>query len=199
LPKISLWILTLGWKPGAIIWIPFGDGKGLEIVFSLAAFKVIEEAAGAVFDEVGDEFEAIVSAIVGVGDFAVVMLGAVVGKTMDAAFLFFAFGEGNDVGVVLVVHGEDEIEGFEIVEAELAGVAGDLVIAFPDGVGHTGVRFVAGVVAEGSCGVANDFLGEAGFPDEMAEDVFASRGAADVAHADEEDVGAFHGEELEVR
>ena len=55
------------------------------------------------------------------------------------------------------------------------------------------------MVAERSGGVANNFLGEAGFFDEMAEDIFASGRAANIAHADEEDVGNFHKEELEVR
>ena len=94
---------------------------------------MIEEAAGAVFDEVGSKFEAIVSAVVGVGDFAEVVFGTVVGEAMDEGFLFLAFGKGDDVGVVLVVHGENEIEGFEIVEDELSGVAGDLIIAFLNG------------------------------------------------------------------
>jgi len=94
---------------------------------------VVEEAGGAVFDEVGDEFEAGIAAVVGVGDFGVVVVGAEVGEFAYFGAFFFGFGEFDDVGVIFVIHGEDEVEEFEVAEAELTGGSGDFVAAFAEG------------------------------------------------------------------
>ncbi len=100
---------------------------------------VSKKSLGAVFDEVGDEFEAGIAAVVGVGDFVVVVLCAEVGELSYFGAVLIAFGEFDDVGVIFVIHGEDEVEDFEVAEAELSGGAGDLVAAFFDGFGHAGI------------------------------------------------------------
>ena len=154
--------------------------------------EVGEESSGAVLDEVSNELEAFTAAVVGVGDFGVIVLAAEIGEALDAGLLFISLGEFYDVGVVLIVHGEDEVEGLEVIQAELPGVAADLVAALADGAGHAGVRGFAAVEADGARGVDLDAAGESGFFHDVAKDVFSGGGAADVSHADKEDVGLFH-------
>lgn len=152
-----------------------------------------EQSGRAIFDEVGDEFEAGIAAVVGVGDFVMLVGSAEVGELTYFGAVLIGLGELDNVGVVFIIHGENEVEYFEVAEAELPGGAGDFVAPTANGFGHAGVGCLAGVEADGSGGVAVDFPGEAGFLDEMAEDIFSCGRAADIAHTNEDEIiAAFH-------
>lgn len=122
-----------------------------------------------------------------------VVCGAEVGEFSYFGAVFVGLGEFEDVFVVFIIHGEDEVEDFEVAEAELAGGAGDLVAAVADRFGHAGVGSFAGVEADGAGGIAVDLLGEASLFDEVAEDIFSGGRAANVAHTNEDEIiAAFH-------
>ncbi len=121
------------------------------------------------------------------------VVAAKVGELTDSCAVDVGFGELEDVVVVFVVHGEDEIESLKIMEAKLSGIAGDLVTAPSEGFGHAGIRLLSRVKADGAGGVALDSVGKPCFFDDMAEDVVARRGSADVAHTNENEIIAvFH-------
>lgn len=78
-----------------------------------------KEPGGTIFDQIGDEFESFITAVVGIGDLVVAVLAAEVGEFMDTGAMVVGFGELHDVGVILIVHRQDEIEDFKISHAEL--------------------------------------------------------------------------------
>ena len=141
-----------------------------------------------VFEEADDVGEAVGATVVGVGDFAVGVVLDVAAHGHDAGVVFAAAGEGEDVAEVGVVHGDDEVEGFEVASGELAAEVASPGVAFMfEGGEHAAVGFVADVIVGGGGGVGLDFLFESGFADEAVEDDFRGGRAADVAEADEED------------
>lgn len=163
-------------------------------------FELGEDLGAAVFEEVEDVFEALGAAVVGVGDLCIRMFGTVVAELLYL-MLVGAAGEGDEVGVVFVVHSEDEVEDVEVGGGDLAGGAGHGESAFAAGGGHALVGGVTGVVADGASGIDGDLIGEAFLFEEVSHDIFAGGGAADVSHADEEDggdVGLGHGEKLKI-
>jgi len=153
-----------------------------------------EEVFAAVFKEVEDVFEAFGTAIVGVGDFGVRVIGAELAEEADFLFVESLGIEGAKVMEVLMVHDEGEIEGLQVGGMDLAGAAGERGVAKGGSGGHALVGEFAGVPTGGAGRVDEDLIGEIGVGDEFAHDAFSGWGAADVAEADEEEAeGSGHG------
>lgn len=106
-----------------------------------------QNASAAIEHEVGDEFESFRAAVVGVGDFVVVVLAAKVSELADALFIGLVARLAKDVMVIFVVHGDDEIEVVEVVDIKLSCAARDWDTTIFQGRGHAAVWFVADVVA----------------------------------------------------
>ena len=83
-----------------------------------------EEVFAAVFEEVEDVFEAFGTAVVGVGDFGVWVIGAELAEEADFLFVESLGIEGAKVMEVLTVHDEGEIERLQVGGMDLAGAAG---------------------------------------------------------------------------
>lgn len=116
--------------------------------------------------------EALGAAVVGVGDFGIRMLDAVVAEAFDFVAVHIV-GDAFEIGEVFVVHGEDEIEFIEVLGGDLASGAGHGEAAFAPGGAHTRVGRVAGVVSDGAGGVAEDFVAQTGVIEQLFHDVFA--------------------------
>jgi len=70
-----------------------------------------------VFQEVQDEFEALLASVVGVGDFVVIgEVFTVVAKGFDFVVMGGVLGEVLEVAEVGIVHGEDAVKGVEVFE-----------------------------------------------------------------------------------
>lgn len=157
-------------------------------------FKIIEEAPGTVLDEIGDQFETIFAPAVGIRDFGMGVMAAVVGEAADFRLLLRVGCQGFDVGPVFLIHGDDEVEMIKVGSLQAAGCSGHGIAASAQDSGHGGVGAFSALPVDGAGGVTGELFGEVGPGDEMAEDIFAGRRAADVAKANEEDfVRAFHG------
>lgn len=145
-----------------------------------------EEVFASVFHEVEDVFEAFGAAVVGIGDFGVRVVGAELAEEADFLFVESPGVEGMEVMEVLAVHDEGEIEGLQVGGVDLAGAAGEGVMAVGGGGGHALIGEFAGVPTGRAGGVDKDLVGETGGSDEFAHDAFSGWGAADVAEADKQ-------------
>ena len=96
--------------------------------------------------------------------------------------------EFGDVVVVVVIHGEDEIEVEKILSGELARstIGRDITIA--QRLTHSAIRALAGVPVERASGVDVNLFTESGLLDLMAEDVFSGGRPADISETDKKDV-----------
>ncbi len=138
--------------------------------------------------------EAALAAVVGVWHTEVVVFLAETHEGADLAMERFAVIEALDIGEVRLVHGDDEVEIFQILGLDLASLAGDGVTLSNERLRHPRVWTRAGVVGDGARRVDDEFRAAACFGDLLAKDDFCRRRATDVAKADEEDaVGSGHG------
>lgn len=139
--------------------------------------------------------EALGAAVVGVGDLGRFVLAAEVGEQPDFFAVVLFEVEVADVGEVLAVGAEDQVEAFEVGGLDLPRATGDRVAAAAQGFRHAWIGRIAGVEADGAGGIDLE-LGEAAcVGDELAEDDLGGGGAADVSHADEQDAGGHGGRE----
>lgn len=126
-------------------------GEGREDELDLP--EVFEDAVAAVEHDVGDEFEAVLSAVVRIGDFGVGEVGAKGHERLDFGAVGIVAGEAEDVAAVVFVHGKDEVEVVKVRLGKLAGRAGDADVAVAQGGRHAGIRAFADVVASGASGI----------------------------------------------
>ena len=115
-----------------------------------------DDPSGTVFDEIRDEFESFVSSIVWIGNFCFIVLGAEVSEAADSLTLIVGACLGDDIAIVVIVHGENEIESVKIVRRKLTGTTSDLVTAMAHRFGHPGIGALPNVIASSSGRVASD-------------------------------------------
>lgn len=115
-----------------------------------------DDPRGAVLDEIGDEFESFVTSIVGVGNFCFLVLGAEVSEAVDSLTLIVGACLGDDIAIVVIVHGENEIESVKIGRNKLTGTTSDLVAAIAHCFGHARIGALPNVIASSSSGVASN-------------------------------------------
>lgn len=90
-------------------------------------FDGFEHAGACVFDQVGDFFKSLATAVVGVGNVVGLVLTTVVGEQLDLRVVGAAGVEAADVVEVFLVGDEDQVEVIEVGDFDLAGVAADSV------------------------------------------------------------------------
>jgi len=154
---------------------------------------VSEKSLGAIFDQVGHQFESFITSVVGIRHFVVAVTRTELGEFPDFLPVPVGLGQLEHVGVVFVIHGQDEIEVMEVADVELSGRSGHLIASLFQGSRHPGVRFLPDVKPDRACRIALDRAGELFVFQEMPEDVLPGRRATDVPHADKEDLDGRHG------
>ena len=149
---------------------------------------MVKDAMAPVLDEVGDQFKARCAPVVGIRDFVMFMVPAEIGEGADFCPGGGIGSEGEDLPAVEVVHGQDEIEAFEIPGHDLPGCARDPYPTSFESFPHTLVRRIARVGIDRASGVAAN--AGIGFiqGEEGTEHVFSRGRAADVSPADKEDM-----------
>ena len=88
-----------------------------------------------------------------------------------------------DMLQVFLVHGNDEIEIFQILLNDAACFSADGVALAAQGFAHSGVRGISLMVADGPCGIDDEVTIPACIRHLLPENNLRSRGAADVSHA----------------
>jgi len=95
---------------------------------------------------------------------------------------------------IFFVHEENVIIVFEVsLRQPLGALAGKLDIVLGQLGLSSRMRRLVDMPVAGGCGGDVEVLGEALFGDEVFKDTFGHGGAADIAHANEEDGDFFHG------
>src|SRR5215203_1024528 len=154
---------------------------------------VLQEALRGLLHEVEDVLEAIGAAVVGIGH---CRLRGVRSEIEEWPHHGATPAKSSNRPVVLLVHREDVIEVLAILRLDAACPLGAYVHA-TEGGGAQGpvIGRGADVPSAGSCGVNGDLALQALPPKYVLEYALSKRGAADVAHADEE--YAYHDQILE--
>lgn len=111
------------------------------------------------------------------------MVGEEIGHEPDFLLMLLGGGDAAEVGKVLLVHAEDEIESVEVEGGDLAGAVGEIVAVAAAASPHSGIGEAADVPRADGGGVDLDI--EIGIEGELADDTVGGRGAADVSEADE--------------
>ncbi len=111
-----------------------------------------------------------------------------VGEHFHLVHEFSAGVEGANVVQILRVHDDDEVELGEVSHTNLARFAIEIVAAFGSVFAHSVVGRLACMPAARARRVDVDLLSEAGIRYDPFHDAFRSGRAADIAHADEEEV-----------
>ena len=88
-----------------------------------------------------------------------------------------------DVLHVCLIHGDDEIEFFQILLHDAACFSADGVALAAQGLAHSGVRGISLMVADGTCGIDDEVVIPACIRHLLPENNLCCRGAADVSHA----------------
>lgn len=115
-----------------------------------------EESAAGIPQQVNDVIEAFGAPIVGIGDFPIAVMLAKVAHHFDFVVILPLGVEAEDVPVVVLIHGQDQVKGGEVGGGELAGGSHEGDALALGGGGHATIGGVAHMVAGGSGGVAGD-------------------------------------------
>jgi len=91
----------------------------------------------------------------------------------------------EDVFEVLLIHGDNQIEAIEVLAANLSRSTLQIVAALRRVLSHPAVGGVAFVVADRSCRINKDLILQGLLVQQILEDSFAGRRAADVPQANE--------------
>lgn len=136
-----------------------------------------KHALAAVHQQVGDKLEALLAAVIGIGNIrdAELLPGAEIRHPAHLVHVFPLRIEPFHVCKVLRVHNQDKVEVGEIVGGELPGLARALDAALADGPRHAVVRRVADVVVVRTGGVDFHRVLQPGVAEHVPKDVFPRR------------------------
>jgi hypothetical protein len=160
--------------------------------FCQTPLNLPEDAGAAILHEVEDMLEAGIAAIVGVGDFAVLVLGTEFAEEADFGIVQTLRVQGAEISSVLIIHDEDEVMLSEIGSGDLTSEVAEIITTLGGGFSHARVSMLPRVPASSARGVDVDAVLPASVFDHAMHDAIGSRGAADVAEADEEELEVGH-------
>lgn len=150
-----------------------------------------EQAVACGFDQVENDFEAVFTAIVGIGDFAVCRVcdagRSEIEEQMNPGFGVFG-REALQRCQIGLVHGDHVVEFREVRLIDLPGALAGEVDPPAGGRGLAArIGWVADVPCAGAGGIDGDPVSQSGRCDTFAKDAFRHGRSADVAEADEQD------------
>lgn len=116
------------------------------------------------------------------------MMTAVVRERMDLRAGGGIRCEGEDFLSIKVVHGQDQIEIFEIFFDDLSGLSGDLDSTLLKGGAHAAIGGLSGVGVNRTRRVAGDSSGSSIQGEEVTKYIFCRWRTTDVSPADEQDM-----------
>src|SRR5439155_16524493 len=147
---------------------------------SSSGSEIIEQPLAARLDQVENLLEAARSAVVRIGHVAPV-------EQQADLVLGSRRGDRAQVREVLAVHRDEQVELLEVRARHLPRRALEHDPSRPRGLGRPRIGCRARVPAAGAGALHLDLAVEAALVDQVAHDALGCRGAADVAHADEQD------------
>ncbi len=149
---------------------------------------MIEEAAGADLDQVQHALERLGAATVGIGDLAAGDAGGELQEQAEAG-LRPRRAQRPEIGEVVPVHRQHQIEAPEVVDRDPAGAQRRQVDAAPAGRRRRpGIGRLADVEAVGACAVDAEPIAEPLARGQRAEHALGRGRATDVAEADKQNV-----------
>lgn len=147
---------------------------------------MIQQPGAGILQEVKHMLKAFLSAVVGVGYFTSFVPRAELTEEADPGRMKPGGIQGEQVGLVLPVHGKHEVEFSQVRGSDLPGQMREVEASPCGGLSHARVGALAFVPSSGARRVDFDAVTEPAFLHQTTHDAFSGRRAADVAEADKE-------------
>ena len=128
-----------------------------------------------VLEHISDKFEPFLAIVIGVGDFGDLVFGlfAKCAEACDCSPAFLLGGEGGDVLVIAVIHGEDEIKVLKILSCEMPSASGGGDASVLKGLAHPAVGPFPCVPVDGARGVDFNGVLKSSVGDDVSENILS--------------------------